>query len=234
VNSLLKTLNTYNHNQLDVGFEFLKFSQLCNEALSNNNNFLGLDVIDCSFGEKENLQGENKEVVKIEESYDHKTRKISISDHSNSDSTSQDEKVKQDSFCITTFIPPENISINEVYCFGGIVVQEDNKIDDSLVSFSVGTTANIIFLKDKYCYVANVGDSLVLFRNGKAIKLNTEHKPSIPKEKERILNSGSEIVNNRISGRLNLTRALGDFKHKNKDTVEISHDKQAVISVPEN
>lgn len=74
----------------------------------------------------------------------------------------------------------------------------------------MGTTANIVLIKNNYIYVANVGDSLaVMYKNGTAIKLSSEHKINLESEKSRIINSGTIILNNRIGGKLNLTRAIG-------------------------
>ncbi len=74
----------------------------------------------------------------------------------------------------------------------------------------MGTTANILFIKNSYLYLANVGDSMaVAFKNGKAVKLNNEHKVTLVSESSRISKSGARIINNRIEGRLNLTRAIG-------------------------
>lgn len=85
--------------------------------------------------------------------------------------------------------------------------------NEGLIAKDMGTTANILVIKNNYLYLANVGDSLaVLFKNGVAIRLNQEHKTTLPSEFTRISKSGSRIINNRIEGRLNLTRALGIFK----------------------
>lgn len=81
---------------------------------------------------------------------------------------------------------------------------------DDLVAKEMGTTANILLIKNNYLYLANVGDSLaVLFKNGVAIRLNQEHKTALQSECTRIYKSGLKIINNRIEGRLNLTRAIG-------------------------
>lgn len=79
-----------------------------------------------------------------------------------------------------------------------------------LVAKNMGTTANIVYITDKKIYVANAGDSFaVMYKNKQAIKLNTEHKITVKSEEDRIINSGYKIINNRIDGKLNLTRAIG-------------------------
>jgi serine/threonine protein phosphatase PrpC len=79
-----------------------------------------------------------------------------------------------------------------------------------LVAMNMGTTANILLIRNHYFYLSNVGDSLaVLYKNGEAIRLNQEHKTSLQSEYARINKSGAKIINNRIDGRLNLTRAIG-------------------------
>ena len=82
---------------------------------------------------------------------------------------------------------------------------------DELVAKDMGTTANILLIKNNYLYLANVGDSMaVIFKNGVATRLNQEHKTTLPSEFTRISKSGARIINNRIEGRLNLTRAIGN------------------------
>jgi serine/threonine protein phosphatase PrpC len=84
-----------------------------------------------------------------------------------------------------------------------------HKNKDYLCSY-MGSTANIVFIEGNSIYVANVGDSYsVMYKDNKAIKLNNEHKTSDRIEHERIISSGSFIVNDRVEGRLNLTRAIG-------------------------
>lgn len=84
-----------------------------------------------------------------------------------------------------------------------------------LIAKHMGTTANVVLIDDNYIYCANIGDSMaVMYKNKQAIKLNVEHKPSLLSEQERVLRSGMRIINNRVQGRLNLTRAFGDFTSK--------------------
>ena len=83
---------------------------------------------------------------------------------------------------------------------------------------------NVIIEKAEKIELEGFGPSIIIYftlnstkcsiyfgenKNGKAIRLNTEHKITLDIEVERIINSGSTIQNNRISGRLNLTRAIG-------------------------
>jgi serine/threonine protein phosphatase PrpC len=79
-------------------------------------------------------------------------------------------------------------------------------------------------------WVANVGDSRgLIIRDGKAIVLSTDHKPSLPKERERLENGGYEISVDtlvqhgkrlkvpRIDGQLAVSRAFGDDTWKDMD-----------------
>ena len=101
-----------------------------------------------------------------------------------------------------------------------------------LVAKEMGTTANVLFLTKNHLYISNVGDSLsVIYKNGKAIKLNQEHKTTLISEYERIRKSGAHIYNNRIEGKLNLSRAIGDLAFK--ATPNLKFYEQSVTAFPE-
>ena len=205
VNSLLKSFDSYSGSELNIEYEFLKFSHLKNEATDITNRKFDPNLIFSRANSEENLinYDENIDKSKFLE------RKNSTKESSLIDLDSSNEKIKEENNFLINFNKDDDLE-NEIYCFGGVIVEENNSIDESLISYSMGTTANVIFMRNKYCYVANAGDSMaVLFKNGKAIRLNTEHKITLDIEVERIINSGSTIQNNRISGRLNLTRAIG-------------------------
>ena len=86
---------------------------------------------------------------------------------------------------------------------------------EKFVANDMGTTANIMLIKNGVIYIANVGDSLsVMYKNKKAYNLNREHQIIIPSERERVLKSGAKINGYRINGMLNLTRAIGDLSFK--------------------
>ena len=103
---------------------------------------------------------------------------------------------------------------------------------DNLVASEMGTTANIMLIRNGVIYIANVGDSLsVMYKNRKAYNLNREHQTIIESEKERVLKSGAHIVGYRINGMLNLTRAIGDLKFKSN--FNLKRHEQSVISLPE-
>ena len=103
---------------------------------------------------------------------------------------------------------------------------------ENLVASEMGTTANIMLIKNGIIYIANVGDSLsVMYKNKKAYNLNREHQTIIESEKERVIKSGAQIVGYRINGMLNLTRAIGDLKFKSNSNLK--RHEQSVISLPE-
>lgn len=69
----------------------------------------------------------------------------------------------------------------------------------------------------KKIFVANAGDSrAVMGVGGKAVPLSFDHKPEGEEEIKRIHAAGSTIVDGRVDGNLNLTRAIGDLKYKQK------------------
>jgi len=96
---------------------------------------------------------------------------------------------------------------------------EAKPVEDELALDSIGCTANVILVDygNKKIYVANAGDSrCVMGHSNKCTALSFDHKPENEVEIDRIKKSGSEIIEGRVDGNLNLTRALGDLKHKKK------------------
>jgi len=89
--------------------------------------------------------------------------------------------------------------------------------------------------------VANAGDSrCIVGRSGQeleieAFAMSEDHKPELPGEAARITAGGGNVVvmpgGARVNGDLNLSRALGDFRHKQQQNV--APEKQVVTCNPE-
>lgn len=96
-----------------------------------------------------------------------------------------------------------------------------------------GCTAIVTLITNGTLYVANAGDGrCVMAMGGRAIALSTDHKPSVPSERQRILRAGSKITaEGRIDGNLNLSRSIGDLKYKNRK--HLSAKDQAISAYPE-
>lgn len=102
-------------------------------------------------------------------------------------------------------------------------------------SGATGCTANVVVLNHaaKKIFCANAGDArAVLCRNGKAIPLSSDHRPSNPSERARITASGSMVSeDDRVEGLLAVSRAFGDFDFKQASS--LPPQKQAVTSMPD-
>jgi serine/threonine protein phosphatase PrpC len=116
---------------------------------------------------------------------------------------------------------------------GGEEVKDGSlRTEESFMLDSKGCTANVCFIKGKEVYCANAGDSrCVIGSEGKAVDMSEDHKPENEKERERIYNAGSEIIDGRVDGNLNLSRSLGDLKHKQK--VGLTPAEQPISCVPD-
>ena len=68
-------------------------------------------------------------------------------------------------------------------------------------------------------------------KGGKTVEMSIDHKPDQQTEMDRIEKAGSTIQDGRVDGNLNLTRSLGDLKHKNKENLE--PEEQAITANPD-
>lgn len=101
-------------------------------------------------------------------------------------------------------------------------------------AFNSGCTALVVYIDHTLSkiYVANSGDSrAVLCRNGDAVELTTDHKVSLQSETDRIVAAGGLVLNGRVNGSLNLTRAIGDLAFKG-DT-NLSPENQVITANPD-
>jgi serine/threonine protein phosphatase PrpC len=78
-----------------------------------------------------------------------------------------------------------------------------------------GCTANVCLVTDTDIYVANAGDSrCIVVNKGKTENMSVDHKPDDEIELKRIKNAGGQVIDGRVNGNLNLSRALGDHEYK--------------------
>mmetsp|Transcript_22726 Transcript_22726/g.65396 ORF Transcript_22726/g.65396 Transcript_22726/m.65396 type:complete len:675 (+) Transcript_22726:76-2100(+) len=78
-----------------------------------------------------------------------------------------------------------------------------------------GSTAVVVCIIGAWLWCANVGDSrAVLCREGKAVLLSSDHRPSREDEAARVEAAGGFVTFGRVMGRLALTRAFGDLDCK--------------------
>eukprot|EP00756_Hemistasia_phaeocysticola_P039307 Hpha_TRINITY_DN16808_c0_g6::TRINITY_DN16808_c0_g6_i1::g.149083::m.149083 len=105
-----------------------------------------------------------------------------------------------------------------------------------------GSTAAVALLGKDCLVCANLGDArCVLSREGKALPLTSDHKPTIAAEKMRITAAGAEVVEGRVtvpgwSERLAVSRAFGDFAYKrqtDKQGLKLPAELQPVIAFPD-
>jgi len=111
-------------------------------------------------------------------------------------------------------------------------LDEQMKKDEELSNSEAGSTAVISLITDDLLYIANCGDSrAIISSNGVAKALSTDHKPTLPDEKTRILNSGGFVQSGRVNGQLAVSRSLGDFVYKTNTA--LPNDEQTVTANPD-
>eukprot|EP01124_Arcella_intermedia_P018615 TRINITY_DN2564_c0_g1_i2.p1 TRINITY_DN2564_c0_g1~~TRINITY_DN2564_c0_g1_i2.p1 ORF type:complete len:447 (+),score=86.83 TRINITY_DN2564_c0_g1_i2:120-1460(+) len=78
-----------------------------------------------------------------------------------------------------------------------------------------GSTGICAVLSHGELVVANVGDSrAILCEDGKTLPLSTDHKPTSPKEAERIERNGGRVIGGRLQAALDVSRSFGDIEFK--------------------
>ncbi|CAK9090373.1 Probable protein phosphatase 2C 3 (PP2C 3) [Durusdinium trenchii] len=97
-----------------------------------------------------------------------------------------------------------------------------------------GSTAVVACLVGGWVWCANVGDSRALLcRNGRALQLSLDHKPSRADESKRIEQAGGFVSFHRVLGRLAVSRAFGDEEYKVGVTKADNISQPLVIAEPE-
>ena len=101
---------------------------------------------------------------------------------------------------------------------------------------STGTLVHIVknsFSDELVVYSANVGDSRVsLISPEHIIRLSYDHRTSDEKEKKRILESGMDIIDERICGTLMLTRIFGNYEYKEENDENNNDNNKGLICEP--
>jgi serine/threonine protein phosphatase PrpC len=118
-------------------------------------------------------------------------------------------------------------------------VQNSDHVErkDNIMSFITyyersGSTAIVVLLTPSHIVCANVGDSRAILRRAStAVPLSFDHKPSNIPERLRIERAGGSVKGKRIDGDLAVSRAFGDFVHKNNTSLASS--KQKVTCAPD-
>lgn len=82
--------------------------------------------------------------------------------------------------------------------------------------------------------VAGVGDSIcVLCRNGHAIEMNKMHRlTDNASERDRVINAGGKIINNRVNGVLAVSRSFGDTPFKTLHELQSNNSTNPSSSAP--
>ena len=102
---------------------------------------------------------------------------------------------------------------------------------DGAESFA-GCTANVILIHKNVIYCANAGDSrTICYSNRRVVDLSTDHKPDNEIEKNRIQKAGGFIIEGRVNGNLNLSRALGDLEYKKNPSLK--PEEQLISAMPD-
>lgn len=93
-----------------------------------------------------------------------------------------------------------------------VFIEEDEKFCDRQDS---GTTFSGVLISKEKIFTVNLGDSRTIIIDKEKFYSTEDHKPNLPRERERILRDGGYVsLGGRVDGIINLSRALGDKNFK--------------------
>ena len=96
------------------------------------------------------------------------------------------------------------------------LLEFDEKIRNLDAAAECGCTVSGVLITPNHFITLNLGDSRTIIYTDGEIRFNTEdHIPWVYQERMRIEDAGAFIKSGRVNGRLNISRALGNFNLKN-------------------
>lgn len=66
--------------------------------------------------------------------------------------------------------------------------------------------------------------------NGHAVELSYDHKPNVPSERQRVNQAGLHVQDDRVSGVIAVSRAIGDWEYKKQS---LPQEKMALTALPD-
>ena len=187
-------------------------------SIQNNNNSNKF-FIEYSYNEdqnkksKETMEDMGKSIENFNEN--EKNTLFLLFDGHNGDSVS---KYCRDNFdrIFKKFLSDKTLSVKRAITKS--FLELDNELKDKGFNH-IGSTGTIVYLTEennkKIIYCGNVGDSRCTLFNKRIERLTVDHRVDDLREKERIINAGGFLMNDRVNGQLMLTRVFGDFDFKN-------------------
>ena len=84
------------------------------------------------------------------------------------------------------------------------------------ISQNVGSVVVVVCVIGGIIFCANLGDARAILgrSDGSVLGLSQDMKPTVPSELDRIKKCGGQVINNRVNGRLAVSRAIGDMEFK--------------------
>ncbi|CAM9471213.1 unnamed protein product, partial [Discosporangium mesarthrocarpum] len=125
---------------------------------------------------------------------------------------------------------PEEVDQSEKWL---VDQDEESSMPMRRQGFDCGATAVLgLVVGARTLVVANAGDSrCVVSRKGVSMDMSTDHKPEDEPELSRITKAGGAVLDGRVQGNLNLSRAIGDLTYKS-DT-NLPPEEQMITALPE-
>ena len=132
----------------------------------------------------------------------------------------QEDTLVRELFCDNELqnLTPEQIATRLAITYRLLNARFKETLGKNSTDHGAGTTASTTVIQKKNLITATLGDSIafaVLYDNKNNVhvrRLNqTIISPKLPHEAQRIKDAGHKVVNDRIDGRLAVSRAIGDF-----------------------
>ena len=125
-------------------------------------------------------------------------------------------------------------NLNNQEVIENLFLELDQKFK-TMSCYEVGSTACIVYItiedNKKYLYCFNIGDTkCILLQDTGSRKISYDDLATDTNEYKRIINGGGIVINDRVDGKVMVSRAFGDWEQKDIGLISVPHINKIEIT----